>query len=456
MKTIFISLFEGVEAKNILRTSILPVLLSQPDIRLVLFTKSRERAEYHKKEFRDPRIIFEVVSLPPPRGLDAVFMRLKFTLLRTPTTILMRKKLFEARGNFVNYRAASFLNWVFARPFFVRLARAADFLFVKNRAFAPSFEKYQPDLVFCANLFDDTEIHMVREAKKVGVKTIGLINSWDRTTTRCILRLLPDMLICFSECIQSELVRHDAIAPHRVYVGGIPHYDYHFSAPHENREEFCKKTGLDPAKRFIVFAPFGIASSDSDWDIIDMLYRLNREGEFGNNVEVFVRFPPNDVLEKEELEKRPYLKYDHPGILFTKQRSIDWDLDADGLKYLSDTLYHSAMVLTYASSISIDAAAVGRPVININFEMQKPGVFTRSPTFYYKKEYYQKALRTGGIRLVNSEKELAFWVQRYLKNPSYDKENREHLVREQCQFTDGKSGERVGKYILGYLFKTLT
>lgn len=451
MKTVFVTIFEGVEAKNILRTSILSTLMSQPDIRLVLFTKSKERAEYHKKEFDDPRIIFEVVSLSPPAGLDRFFMHLKFTLLRTGTTALMRRKLYETRGKLVNYYAASLINWILARPFFVRIARALDYYLVRNNAFAQYFETYKPDLIFCANLFDETEIHLVREAKKRRVKTAGFINSWDRTTTRCVLRLLPDRLICFNKLIKSELVRHDAISSEHVFVSGIPHYDYHFSAPHKTREAFCKKVGLDPSKKCIVFAPFGIASSDSDWDIIDMLYRLNRKGRFGDAVEVFIRFPPNDILEKREIKKRPYMKYDHPGILFTNQRSIDWDLDTDGLKHLSDTLFHMELLLAYASSISIDAASLGRPVININFEMQKPGIFTRSPTFYYKKEYYQKALRTGGIRFVNSEKELIEWVRKYLENPSLDKKNRDCLVREQCQFIDGKSGERIGKFVLQYL-----
>jgi len=40
IKTIFITIFEGVEAKNILRTDILPTLLADPEVRIVLFTKN--------------------------------------------------------------------------------------------------------------------------------------------------------------------------------------------------------------------------------------------------------------------------------------------------------------------------------------------------------------------------------------------------------------------------------
>ena len=46
MKTIFITIFQGVEAKNILRTKVFAELMKHPDIRPVLFVQSRERAEY--------------------------------------------------------------------------------------------------------------------------------------------------------------------------------------------------------------------------------------------------------------------------------------------------------------------------------------------------------------------------------------------------------------------------
>ena len=62
MKTIFVTIFEGVEVKNILRTPILENLLLNKDIKIVLFTKSQQKVDYYKNEFNDPRIIFEFVE----------------------------------------------------------------------------------------------------------------------------------------------------------------------------------------------------------------------------------------------------------------------------------------------------------------------------------------------------------------------------------------------------------
>ena len=65
-KTIFLTIFEGVEAKNLLRTSVLPTLMSHPNVRIVLFTKSQEKIDYYRKEFSDQRenyFLLKIIAL---------------------------------------------------------------------------------------------------------------------------------------------------------------------------------------------------------------------------------------------------------------------------------------------------------------------------------------------------------------------------------------------------------
>lgn len=184
MKTIFITIFQGVEAKNILRTDIYKNLIARDDARLVFFVDTLERAEYYQKEFSHPRVVYEVVPPMTPRGLDLFFSSLSVLLLRTATTILRRKMALEEDHNYFGHWTAGLLNRILARRWIRTLCRSLDYLLVRNRTFAPYFEKYKPDLVFLAHLFDDHEIHLLREAKRRGVKNIGFINSWDKLTAR--------------------------------------------------------------------------------------------------------------------------------------------------------------------------------------------------------------------------------------------------------------------------------
>ena len=183
----------------------------------------------------------------------------------------------------------------------------------------------------------------------------------------------------------------------------------------------------------------------------DLLYALQGKGKFGEHTALRVRFPPNDYLDQEEVKKRPFLRYDYPGVRFSEKRGIDWDMSPQELFHLSDTLHHMSLIICYASSISVDAALLDRPVININFEPITGKSVDGSAIKFYAMAHYKKALETGGIRLVNSEQELITWVNAYLGNPLLDHEGRVRLAREQCQFLDGKSGERIGKFILEQL-----
>lgn len=450
MKTIFITAFEGAEAKNILRTPILPTLLAEKNLRVVALMKNKERAEYYKKEFSDPRIFYEVVERPTVRGLDRVFAGLKFMLLRTETTDLRRRMMYDLEKNAARYYKGLALNRIFARPIVRRFLRWCDEQFVHDATYGKLFEKYKPDLVFCAHLFDEPEVHLLREAKKRRVQSIGFINSWDKVTARCIMRLLPDRAVVFNDIVKKELQDHNEMAADDIFVAGLPQYDHYIRETYISREAFYKNLGIDPRAKLIMYAPEGRSFSTSDWEMIDMLYAMRDKGDFGNGVEILVRFQPNDFFEKEEIEKRPYLLYQYPGVRFSSKRGVDWDMNGEDLKILRNTLRHTSLLVCYTSSMVVDAALFDTPIININFEIKKAPM-AKSPTQFFRMAHYKNALATGGIRMVGSRDELKRAVCEYLSDPSRDAIGRARLVREQCQFTDGGAGERIGEYILKIL-----
>ncbi len=450
-KTIFMTIFEGAEARNLLRTSVVPVLLSDPTVRIVLFTKSEEKREYYKSEFNDPRLRYEVVPRRPLRGLDRFFAALKFTLLRSATTDLKRSMQYEESGSAIRYYGGRCLNRLLARPMILRAVRFFDLLLVRGTGYGRLFDTYQPAVVLLAHLFDEPEIDLVREAKRRGVKTVGFINSWDKTTARAIIRLLPDKAIVFNNIVKRELVVHDAMRPEDIYVSGLPQYDPYWNAKPHTREEFFATLGLPPEKKLIVYAPMGRAFSGSDWDVIDLLRKMSQEGKFGPEAALFVRFQPNDFFDESELKKRPDLRYDYPGRRFSVKRGVDWDMDGKDISRLIDTLAHMSVLVSYASSIVIDAAIFGKPSVNIGFEMTPGRKGFTAPTQYYKTDHYRAVLATGGVRMARTPDELASAVRTYIEAPETDRAGRDRLIATQCRFTDGRAGERIAKFVVSFL-----
>mgnify|MGYP001593898715 FL=1 len=355
----------------------------------------------------------------------------------------------------MRYLVSSGISMFLARRLWRKMARWGDLHLVRNPVFSPYFEKYQPQCVFLANLFDEMEIALLREAKQRKVPTIGFIGSWDKITTKGFIRILPDRLMVPNRFVWDEARIYADADQKTLSLTGMPSYDQ-YAKPDGilSREEFFKKIGCDPATHLMVLAPPGASFGGADWDVIDFLHALFEDGEIQDKVSLLVRFQPNDFSHPEELAKRPWLHYDIPGIRFSTKRGTDWDMTPSELLHLKNTLFHSSLVLTCGSSIGIDAAIFGKPVITLNFETQVGRPPLQNPILRYGTVHIQRAFATGGMRLVNNKEELLAWIHAYLEDPSLDEEKRRQLVQTHCWRVDGRAGERIANGIIEALTGT--
>jgi hypothetical protein len=483
-KTIVLTAFEGVEVRNLLRTDVVKTLLADTRVRVIALVKSEERQRYGEKHFPYERLSFVVAPYDRSLGvgLDRFFSKLKFLLLNTETTRLRRT--LEARAGTISTlyaRVMTLMSTLLARPSLVRLARWCDARFVKDRQYIELFDTYTPDLVLLAHLFESPEVHILREAKRRNVASVSFINSWDKVTGRCVLRLLPDSFIVFNEAVKDELVVHDSVDPRTILIGGMPQYDMYSEPLTLSRAEFFAHYKLDASHytHLLVMAPIGKAFSDFDERMIDLMLTLHARGSFGAHTALLIRFAPNDFVDDALLARLTGLAgvaYEYPGTRLSHERGVDWDMDEDDNKILKQTMHYASVVVCYFSSLSLDAAICDTPVINIAFnpptqkdvhtpEMEsiRQRIGTQkeckgeesashlSPLPFATQTHYAKALAVGGIALVHSEDELVERVTHYLTHPEADTEARHHLAHLQAHDNDGKAGERIGTLILSLM-----
>jgi CDP-glycerol glycerophosphotransferase (TagB/SpsB family) len=127
------------------------------------------------------------------------------------------------------------------------------------------------------------------------------------------------------------------------------------------------------------------------------------------------------------------------------------DITVESQQHLADTMRYSDVVVNVASTIAIEAAIYDTPVVNIAFDGEQPSDWTRSARRYYRFTHYVNILRHHAVRVAESPDQLVELVGRYLDDPSLDREGRRQVVREQCQFLDGRSAERVATYVVEML-----
>ena len=130
----------------------------------------------------------------------------------------------------------------------------------------------------------------------------------------------------------------------------------------------------------------------------------------------------------------------------------DRHFDEAALRDLSDTLAHADVVLNCASSISIDAAAVGTPVVAVAFDAEEgPVPYHRSTRRYFDFTHQRHVVRSGGVRLVSDMEALVDEVRAYLNDRNRDSAGRARLAELLCYRVDGGSGRRVAAAILEQL-----
>ena len=131
---------------------------------------------------------------------------------------------------------------------------------------------------------------------------------------------------------------------------------------------------------------------------------------------------------------------------------MGWSPTGEDMTWFRDLLVHSDVVVNVASTTTIDAAALDRPVVNVAFDGGSGPVDPlRSVARFYSFHHYRRIVGSGGVRIAESPADLARVVAGYLADPARDAEGRRRIVAENCHRIDGGSARRIVDAVTGWL-----
>lgn len=452
MKTILIPVSNSFFVRNFLRTDALPELLNNPEVRLVLLAPP-EKIEYYRGEFPHPRINFDL--LPPLTVLRAerIFKILEYASIRSHTATMLHWFDLKRRGTamgvlkrvpfFLVRRLAWRLGGLRAWRNFVRRAYAL----ISGSVFSSIFEKYKPDLVFSPALLYG-EYLLLKEAQQRRIPTAGMVLSWDNFYSKTFLRVHPDTLFVHTARIGEQAVRWGDYPRGRIRVVGIPQYDSHFlKRGIKPREEFFKEIGGDPSRPLILYAFSGKAGLDIDFQILDILSRARLEGEIHKNIQILVRPYPRYDLPSEKLTKikGEYRFLAEPAMAHVGKGNDNWEFDERSLSLLENSIAHSDLVITLYSTFFIEAAIFNKPLIAAAFDGYEKRDYWNSARRFFDWDHLSELKPLDGITFAGSAEELLRSIRSLMSEPKLKEEGRKAIVNQQCQFTDGRSGRRLGQ-----------
>lgn len=465
MRTILLPIYNGLRARNFFLTDLYPELL-RGGAQLVILVPSL-KLEYYKKTYThqlvvsgaEPRVVFEAWDPAPEHWLGRTIQWVAFNALGTGTVRAKQYAFYVRDGNLPKFVLRRLVTLLFGGARCFRwLLRALDRFVPADGEVLECIAKHKPNAVLAPDIILASDRLVLRAARAVHVKTIGMVRSWDNLTAKGVIQVMPDWLIAQTKTMEEEAVRLGDMRPERIRVCGVAQFDEYWKSPSQTREDFFDSLKIQRGRRLILCAPFfGEYSQNSGIMLVQQLARAVDLGQLPNDIHLLVRYRPED-LTVDTAPDTTHFKHSH--ITVTKPYSVafktgrgkpDYEFTRDDVNLMVNSLRYSAVVITTISTLTVDAVALDRPVLNVRFDVdQKTPAGSRVELFSHF-DHYLALEKTGGVRLAHSFDELVAQLNAYLGNPRLDAEGRSKIRHDQIQFEDSGSGKRSADAILDVL-----
>ena len=221
----------------------------------------------------------------------------------------------------------------------------------------------RPDVLLLTSLTvaRSTEVHQLKAARALGIRSAACILSWDHLSSKALLHIAPDRTLVWNDTQKTEAVHLHGLPAESIAVTGAQCYDQWFDRrPGRTREEFCASVGLDPARRFVLYVCSAMSPLPNPLEPVfvrDWVQAL-RASEDSEVREAALLIRPHPERERE------WRGIDLDGfenVVVSGRTPIDSDAKADYF----DALFYSDAVVGLCTSAFLEAAIVGRPVLTL-------------------------------------------------------------------------------------------
>lgn len=448
----------GAAAGNMIRSGVLQrVLDAEPSASVVILSPMAGDPAF-VEEVAHPRVT--VAPLPPhrPAGMEARLLSLmQAAYLESGITesVRIRRAEAQAKGT-IRWIAVKDLLAQALAPSLVARETRYDLIdrLVSHPAAERTFDEVRPALVVTSSpglIF--SEVPLLRTAARRRVRSMTIDPSWDNFTNKLMPVRRVSRLVVWNDLMKQQAVSLHGYALDEVRVAGVPQWDRYFHDDGKaSREEFFRKIGADPARKLITLTTTPQELYSHHDHVLDVMRRALDDGNWPA-AQILVRLHPRDDMAQ-------YARFDGAGHVILEKPFRATVRAGDGLavdvtgasqQHLADTLRHSDVIVNVASTIAIEAAIFDTPVVNIAFDGETESEFARSARRYYQFTHYTNITRHGAVKVAWTPADLVRSVGEYLGNPALDAKARAKVVAEQCQYTDGRSADRVARAVVDEL-----
>jgi hypothetical protein len=227
-----------------------------------------------------------------------------------------------------------------------------------NRELEQYIRQQAPDVVMITPLVDlaSPQLDHLIAAKRLGLRTVLPVASWDHLSSKALLRNRPDLLIVWNDIQKSEAVEMHGVPPDQVVVTGAHCYDQWFNrSPSRTRESFCRRVGLRTERPFVLYLCSSLfRGTASEAAFVQQWVESLRSSQDPRlkDIGILIRPHPTRLDEWKDVDLSGYRD-----LVFWGSHPVD----AESKNDYFDSMYYSAAVVGLNTSAFLEAAVVGKP-----------------------------------------------------------------------------------------------
>jgi hypothetical protein len=300
-------------------------------------------------------------------------------------------------------------------------------------------EGWQPDVVLCAHQRPLEVLPVVMAARRLRIPTATFIFSWDNLTTKGRIAAPFDYFMVWSDRMREELLHfYPDVDASRVFVVGSPQFElYADSELTWTRDRLFTELGLDPARKLICYSGGDTRTCPDDPDHLDLLCQLVEDGQIGGDPQIVLRPAPVDTSDRyDAVLQRRRVTLSKPAWAKCADGWSGMAPTRDDLQILAALTQHADVNVNMASTMTLDFALHGTPVVNLGFDMRPE---RRLAPRYYRFDHYVPVVTFGAARVAGGPAELAGHINAYLRDPSLDRDGRRRFTEFELRIRPGES-----------------
>ncbi len=338
---------------------------------------------------------------------------------------------------------------IFRIPFFYRLLERLEQRFFVKRIdveLESQIKAINPYFALSTSFVVNTEWPLFRLLHAYHVKIVTHILSFDNLTSRGYLPIkIFDKFLVWNAKMGNELTSIYNISTERITITGTPQFDFHVQQKHiQSREWLQAKLDLGMAPYIIYCANHHILTPDEPQLVQKIL------DAFQNNVtlrsyQFVLRLHPMDDYDRWDklLTDYPFIRVSYPWSHANKKTLFWGEPSTEDLEIFSNTLRYCELVINIASTVSIDAAILDKPIVCVGFSSNSENKFSSLYYNFHYSDHYKPIMKTGATPLSTTLENLLALSVEGIENPLHLSEKRAQMVRLLCGDIDGKAADRV-------------